>query len=375
MISDVYFQNLAQKLRDDTEAFILDLLERVKGKAEQLIQDPNANINLTREEQQIIRQWEDYNQEMREWVDQNLPKAYLQGLQEAEKGLPSSATLTAGAFVSIPLLGPSSFQGEISEVARQVLSEIPEHHTMYGVFQQAAYDDFANTRLPVVRSTTDKIRNLVVEASDEAYRSADTLTRRELTQDIMRRLSDEGITGIRYADGRTMKLDSYAEMVARSQTGNASRQATMNRLQEYNRDLVLVSSHYPVSPLCEPHQGKVYSMSGESENYPPFESTNPGSQLFHSQCQHSMSGYTAGQKIPEAREKVDKRENERRYEATQRQRYNERQIRKWKQREVTAVTEDARMKARSKVSEWQKAQRQHIDSNDFLRRKYSREQI
>jgi len=63
------------------------------------------------------------------------------------------------------------------------------------------------------------------------------------------------------------------------------------------------------------------------------------------------------------------------YEASQRQRAIERKIRAWKRRKTTAVTEDARNKAQSYISKWQKEQRQLLDENPFLRRRYDREGI
>lgn len=373
MPTDEYFENLSEQLREDAEEFILQELEHLKEIAERLIRNPRASVNLSREEQELIRRWIEYNEKNIEWVDATLPKAYKKGLSEADRAA-RGASMQVGAFTRTPLLSPAIQPGELSREALKALADVPEHHSMYQAFQQAAYEDFAATRLPVVRSKMDKVRALVVEASDQVYREADSLTRRQLSQQIIRRLTDEGITGIQYANGRTAKLDTYTEMVARSQTGNASRQAHMSRLQEYGRDLVLISQHYPVSPLCEPWQGRVFSISGDSDNYPSLEEAISGG-LYHSNCKHSQSGYNPGQKIPEAREATGKRENRQRYEAQKQQRYNERQIRGWKRRETTALTDREREKAAAKVREWQKKQRDHLDSNSFLRRKYDREQI
>lgn len=364
MISDEYFGNLSKDLLDKTENFILSALRRIRNQARKLISDPN-NYDLDAEQIAILNRLRAYSKETRQWVDENLPKAYLKGLENV-----SGDTFREGAFFSVPM-----FQGTTSgDIPGSVKKIIPTaHHTMYSVFQNAAYNDFEATRLPIVRSYMDHIRELVIRASDRAYLEADELTRRQLSQEIMREVADQGITGITYRDGRTLKLDSYAEMVARSQTGNAARQAHINRLQEYGRDLILISQHYPVSPLCEPYQGKVYSLSGTSERFPPFSSTNPGSQLYHANCKHSQSEYTGF--IPEAREKVGKKENERRYKAEQMQRYNERQIRSWKRREATALTDNEASKAKKKIRQWQKRQREHIDSNPYLRRAYAREQV
>jgi len=369
MISEEYFANLSQKLLDDTESLSLSLLERIRQIALALI--AGRSVSIEAERRAIERMWQDWDGDAMQWADSNLPEAYKQGIKEADKRFTTG--LTAGSFVSAPLFG-GSFSSNISEEARKRLKDYPRHLTMYGVFQDQAYNDFAQSRLPVVRSTTDTIRDLVILSSDEAYLSGDTLTRRQLSERMIKPLADRGIEGIRYSDGRTMLLESYAEMVARTQTGNAARQANFNRIQEYGGDLVLISQHYPTSDLCAPYQGRVFSISGTDGNFPPLSSAISGG-LYHPNCKHSQSGYKRGDRIPEAREKVDTKENKRRYQAQNQQRYNERRIRQWKRRKQTALTDQERNKAQAKISAWQKKNRELIDNNTYLRRNYSREQI
>lgn len=367
MISDEYFENLYSDLSEKNEVFVGDILSQVKSQADRLAKDPSYNISLTREQTKVLRRWAEHNKDMKAWVDDNLPKAYKKGLEGVE-----GATLNAGQFLDIPMFGGDF--GEISDKARQALKDIPEHHNMYSVFQRAAYDDFERTRLPVVRSTMDTVRELSLQATDEAYRTADELTRRDLSQRILDDFAKKNIDGVVYSDGRKMNIDSYTEMVARTQTGNASRQAHMNRIQEYGGDLVLISQHYPVSPLCSPYQGRAYSISGESNVYPSLQSAIDGG-LYHANCKHSQSQYKHGQKIPEAREKVGSAENKRRYEASQRQRQIERRIKYFKRKKSVALTEDAQKNAQQFISKWQKEARSNIESNPYLKRKYFREQI
>lgn len=367
MISDEYFYNLSKDLLDNTEAFTLLLIERVKQIA--LTLSRGNDVNLSAEEKAILRAWSEWNESSRLWVDNNLPKAYKKGITSAQV----SGSLSAGSFVGVPLF-QGSFAERISDKAREILKDYPQHLTMYGVFQEQAYQGVASTRLPVVRNTMDVVRDLSILSSNSAYVNADSLTRRQLSQEIMRPFLDKGVTGVVYKDGRTVQLDSYAEMVARTQTGNAARQANFNRLQEYGVDLVLISQHYPTSDLCAPYQGRVFSISGSSEKYPALSTAISGG-LYHANCKHSQSGYRDGQRIPEAREKVDSAENKRRYKLTQVQRYNERQIKSWKRRQQGALTKDARDKASAKVKQWQARQRNLLGEEPWLRRRYDREQI
>lgn len=360
------FERISLEISEASEEMILFALKRLRIMQNKLINNPSVNIDQRREFKRLQEEFAKYVKEAREWTDKELAESYLRGIKRAGKG-----NVVSG-FNSIGVLAPGVASQQISGKAAQILKDYPKHHTMYGVFKQAADEAFSDSRFPIIRQHQDRIREMIVQAADDAYRNADTLTRRELSQRLMRQFADEGVTGIRYSNGRTVQLDSYSEMVARTQTKNAFNQATWNRLQEYGKDLTLISEHYPCSDLCIDWQARVYSISGDSERFPSLQSAIAGG-LFHPMCKHTSAPYSSGQPIE--RQKVTKRRNEEMYEAQLTQRYNERGIKSWKRREATALTKEERVKAKSKVREWQKRQRDHIESNPFLRRKYDREQI
>jgi hypothetical protein len=103
-------------------------------------------------------------------------------------------------------------------------------------------------------------------------------------------------------------------------------------MDEFNVDLILVSSHLGARPSHQVWQGKVYSRTGNG--YPDFEeSTGYGtvSGLCGANCRHHISPYFEGQRNPF--EDYDSEENLKQYELEQRQRTLERRIRHTK-REV-----------------------------------------
>ena len=368
MITENTFERLSLEITDQSEEFILFALDQLRQIQETLIANPSASIN---ERQALIRlqnQWREFIDTAEDWADQELAESYLRGIEKANS---KGGVLVAGAFSST-LLMPDLPSQPISDTARRILADYPEHHSVYGVFRQAVDNALEATRFPIVRQQQDRIRQMITRASDTVYRDADIFTRRRLSQELMRRFSDEGMTGIVYRNGRRVQLDSYAEMVARSQTKNAFNQANFNRLQEYGQDLVVISVHYPCSDLCEPYQGGVFSISGQSAQYPSLEGAILDG-LFHSNCKHSSSGWSEGDPTPDA--DISASRNEEMYKAQQKQRYNERNIKSWKRRQTTAVDPAEQAKAKSKVSEWQAKQRELINDNEFLRRSYNREQI
>lgn len=365
MINENTFERLSFPLTDLAEGMSLFTLSQLRAIANRLIrEDPVQDEEYL---ERLEDRFDTYLEESQEVIDEELSKAYLKGIKEGEsEGDPS------GTFLGAGLLIPAFDPVPISNKAQEILKKFPRHWDMYSIFKQASDEALENSKLPIVRQQRDRIRDLVIEASDETYRMSTTTTRRELSQQIMTRFADEGVNGIVYTNGRTMKLDSYAEMVARTQTGNASRQAQMNRWQEYGNDLVQISVHFPTSDLCEPHQGRVFSISGDSE-YPSLDSAISDG-LYHPNCKHTQSGYTEGvSQLPER--DIDTEENREMYKAQERQRQIERNIRKYKRREATAVDPLERGRSKQYIKKWQKEARNNIESNKFLRRAYAREQI
>lgn len=359
------FEINSQPVIENAEELTLAAIKILKEVARRVSNDPDAVIRIKEEIDRLEAEINRYEINSREWVDENLSDAYRRGISSIGSG----EVVTGFSILGLLNQGGGG-GGEISDKAKRVLKEYPEHWTAYKVFQNDAYNAFNQSRLPIVRDTQDKIRDLIVQSSEASYREADTFTRRQMSQELMNRFADEGIEGVRYRNSRVMKIDSYAEMVARTQTKNAWNEASWNRMQQYGEDLIVISVHFPTSDLCAPYQGRVFSLSGTSPRYTSLEEAVNGG-LFHVNCKHTSSQFT-GETPPKP---VSRERNREMYEAQVQQRQNERMIRKWKRRERGSITDAESQKARRKVREWQSKQRQHLENNKFLRRKYDREQV
>jgi hypothetical protein len=206
---------------------------------------------------------------------------------------------------------------------------------------------------------------------------------------MLRRLAGEGLTHVRYADGRRVSLEAYTDMNARTMAGQAAVQASMNRYAEYGFDLVRVSAHPRPSPFCVPWEGKILSRTGDTDGYPTYAEAHAGGRgLHHPSCRHFISAYIEGvsereaPKIllsPDEREIYtkygDKKGSAIMYQTEQHQRYLERQIRKWKYEQAAAITPERAAVADSKIQAYQGRIRQHLKDNPYLRRRSDREQI
>jgi hypothetical protein len=210
------------------------------------------------------------------------------------------------------------------------------------------------------------------------------VTRLQAAQHVLDQLGARGITGYRDRAGRNWSLESYVEMAVRTAAGNAAVQGHADTLAASGVDLVIVSDAPRECPLCRPWERRVLSLSGQVGRIiePNALSGSPtvvdvagtleearAAGLQHPNCRHTISMYTVGvTKHGNATAEPD------RYDAGQRQREMERNIRAWKRRQALALDNETARRAATKVRDWQAALREHIDQNELTRLR-RREQI
>lgn len=245
-------------------------------------------------------------------------------------------------------------------------------------------DLLTQTHRSILRAVDDGYRAVVAEVT--ATPLLGTGTRRQATQDAMTRFADRGISSFTDRSGRPWQLTSYAEMAVRTSVGRAATEAHMRTLGDAGVDLVIVSNSPRECPLCRPWEGKVLSIGGGGARTVEVEhaiddgrmvpvhvagSLNDARMagLQHPNCRHSVSAYTPGITRVDAAESDPEG-----YEAGQRQRAIERNIRKHKNRAAAAVTPEAKQAANAKVRQWQGAMRDHLNAHPDLRRNPKREQ-
>lgn len=113
-----------------------------------------------------------------------------------------------------------------------------------------------------------------------------------LAAEIKAYLQENGIGAMRDRRGVEWQLDRYTRMLARTKLTQAHNAGIINRMQEAGYDLVLITQHMGSCKLCAPHQGKVFSLNGRTEEFPSLQSAI-SSGLFHPNCRHTMTPYFA----------------------------------------------------------------------------------
>jgi hypothetical protein len=273
---------------------------------------------------------------------------------------------------------------ELGAVAPTVAS-VPAGTQTVDRLAQALIDDTRPVHQRILRQSMDVYRNVIAESA--AAPALGAQTRRQAAQTALDRFAERGVTGFVDARGRSWDMRSYVEMASRSALGRAAVEAHTERLGAAGVDLVIVSQAPEECPLCRPWERKILAREGEpgardvevehaTEDDEMVTVRVAGSLpearaagLMHPNCRHSVSAYLPGvSRVPEPQESRGS------YEDTQKQRYLERQIRKWKRLEAAAMDDAKQKAARARVRAYQGRVRELV-AETGLPRKSHREQL
>jgi len=201
-----------------------------------------------------------------EWAQLHLPGMYAAGMNVADDSL-----------ARVP--GVLPLPAEFGALHTESIKALGENLSMR----------MSDVLTVVGRRTDDVFRQAGLNALQEATILGET--RRKATKRLVQDLLDKGITGFTDKAGREWALGNYAEMVARTTSREATNQGTFNRLAERGQDLVQISTHGGACELCEPWEGVILSMSGESDKYDALADAEAAG-LFHPNCGHVPMPYS-----------------------------------------------------------------------------------
>lgn len=249
------------------------------------------------------------------------------------------------------------------------------------------------------------LANQSLQTYTKTVRIIDQLSTPETLYDVVKRQVPKGIeNGIKvaYKDKKEFSWKAYMEMNVRTTIHQEMTQRQIEVGAKVGQVFYICDSFADSAPDHAPYQGKIYyneaAQIGEKEQKyiddnqiqsmqsvmdgAPFLTTRPN-------CRHNFHAVPTDSVLGSSAEKILEDEGFKygdykgsNYEALQKQRYNERQIRKWKlkkenaeriQRE-TKLPQPMVRKATTKVRSWQSKQRELIaDHKEVLERQYERE--
>lgn len=226
-----------------------------------------------------------------------------------------------------------------ANISVRPLKQSPEIVRLLQRNYEATLGEFEN----LTRTTAESTQKLFITACDTAFNlvSSGSVSLNEAVTDIVTDLANKGIQNITYykdKDGQIKKhvdtIETATLRAVRTALVQSTAEVTMQRLKEYDWDVVLVSAH--LGARCkgdgvENHakwQGKFYSLKGEK--YPDFYKETgygTGEGLCGWNCRHSFAPA-----MPPFNpfEKIDTDANRKAYELSQQMRAKERSIRREK---------------------------------------------
>ena len=180
-------------------------------------------------------------------------------------------------------------------------------------------------------------------------------------------LSRDGITGVQYYNGKPVRRSIEAAVRMNILTGvNQTASAmTMSNCEKLGCDLVETTAHIGARPSHAEWQGQIFSLSGTNPKYRPFSVCGLGEPdgICGINCRHSYYPYFEGFENHYSQSDLDDMEKQTveyngktytRYEAEQKLRGIERNVRKYKRQAMTLEAAGIdNTAARQKIGEWQ----------------------
>lgn len=204
----------------------------------------------------------------------------------------------------------------------------PQLKTIWNNYEVATSKEMYRLGAKLLKNCDDMYIDIVEDSTRLVISGGQTL--RDAIRETSTKWINEGFKQNKDAKDRQWTPEGYTQMVVRSGIRQTVTDTQFQRMSELEIDLVEISSHMGARPNCEPYQGRIYSLSGNDPDYPSFSETSYGEidGLFGINCGHRMYPYIKG--TTKTYDIFPKKENDKSYENSQKQRYLERQIRQQK---------------------------------------------
>lgn len=242
-------------------------------------------------------------------------------------------------------------------------------------------ENFEKAELSILRYSNDQYRKIIYDA--QVYANTGSGTPQQAIDMATKDFLSKGINNIEYSNGAMVNIASYAEMAIRTANKRAYLQGQGEKRNEWGVHTVLVPNRGGGCPYCIKFQGKVFiddvwSGGTEAESTStgyPLLSTAVKARLFHPNCKDTVVTYFPEintKPISPTKEELEvKKQN---YVIEQKQRYNERQIRKYKRLELGSTDDDNIEKYHNKRIQWQNYNKEFCEEHG-LKRRYDREKV
>lgn len=386
ILTDKYLMDLYQDLEQEV---IQDIARRVR-KTERLTE--TAEIMAKSMAEQGYDPSEIYSEVMKSL---NANKAYQELIAEntreykrevMEKIRDTEKEAEAAGNKLIAEVGTMSFNDDL-QMWQQAKQDLPGADGMKQIvegFQKQTVGELRNlTRTTGFKGSqlgTVKVQNAYQRSLDLATLKmcSGTFSYDQACNDSIKQLAQSGLRSINYASGRTYQLDTAVRMCVRTAGSQLAGKITEENCNKTGQDLVITSQHIGARPSHLNFENKVFSLSGKSKKYPafsdPIEAGGAGygevAGIKGVNCRHDFFPFWEGiSKIPKTIEQPEPKWYQGReynyYDATQKQRAMEREIRALKRERYSTDDPDERRAINRQIKEKSKEYRDFSKAMDI----------
>jgi hypothetical protein len=222
--------------------------------------------------------------EIRDWLVKSISESYTHGINyttEVARIQFGDTVLLAGVVGSTISLEPVT----VSLIRNS--AEYSPHLSAINALLNDAYLDFGNSMTSFTRSGERMLNDALKRQlrSNIIQGRLDGSAIRDIKKTVKEVFVDKGFIGLTDRSGRDWTLDRYSEMLTRTHIIRANNEGAINRAKDFDVDIVEVSTHSTACPICQPYEGKFYSISGEDKKYPSLGGNEPP---YHPNCKHSL---------------------------------------------------------------------------------------
>lgn len=216
--------------------------------------------------------------EVREWLVKGLSKTYVAGMNLTQEQI---ASLKLKLKPNMPDLKP---------IKVEMLNTLPflqPHLKAVNTLLSDAYLDFGNTMSGFTRGA----ERIINEALRKQLRSTIASGRLEgksvqqIKKSIVEEFKDRGFTVLIDRGGNQWSLQRYSEMLTRTHLLKSNNEGVVNRASDFGVDIVEISNIKSRCDECGWYEGRIFSISGKSKNYPPLSGNEPP---YHPNCRHTL---------------------------------------------------------------------------------------
>lgn len=240
--------------------------------------------------------------------------------------------------------------------------------------------DMKKAETALLRMADDQYRKAIFNAGVAYNTGIYTLPQAidSATNDMLSR----GLNCIEYKNGARVCIDTYAEMALRTSATRCYLQGESRKRDEWGVNTVIVNKRGIACPRCLKYVGRVFyddvygSVPVPDDKYPRLSEAIAGG-LYHPNCKDIHTTWFEGISTPPAEmSDADKKKAEENYKLEQRQRYNERQIRKYKRLSAGTLDPDEKQRYTKRLVQWENYNANFIEQHgDVLRQRAEREKI